>query len=284
MHTINERKLLMLKPNQIRIPSNRPRKNIDPLSLKKLADSISLNGVIQPITICKNRDGYFELISGERRLRAAAMANLRRIPCVLHSADTATCAIYNVTENLQREPLGFFEEAAALERLIKVHGLSYTETALRLGITKLTLTEKLMLLKLNEGIQRQIASAGLSEQHARALLLLPEYQQHEVLSTVIAENLNLYETEQLIEAKLHPQIKEEPPVTQIEEPVKPIRKYSIGDVRFFANSLAKLTDTLKSAGVNVTSRKTENDKYIEYKIRIKKEPTQNGECRQLKIC
>lgn len=283
MHTINERKLLMLKPNQIRIPQGRPRRNIDPQALKSLADSISLNGVIHPITIKRNRDGFFELISGERRLRAAAMANLRRIPCVLHNADSATCAIYSVTENLQREPLNYFDEAAALEKLIKYYGFSYTETALRLGITKVNLTDKLLLLKLSEDIRRRITSAGLGEQYARALLLLPEYQQPEILETVIAENLSIYEAEQLIEEKLHPEIKEAPAVKK-EEPIKPIRKHSIGDVRLFGNSLSKLTDTLKGAGINVTSRKTENDKYIEYKIRIKKETAENGEFKQLKIC
>ena len=98
MHTINERKLLMLKPNQIRIPPNRPRHNIDPQALKSLADSISLNGVINPISVQKNRDGFFELVSGERRLRAAAMVNLRRVPCVLHNTDVVTSDIYAITK------------------------------------------------------------------------------------------------------------------------------------------------------------------------------------------
>lgn len=289
MHTIKDKKLLMLKPSQIRIMPYSPRGDIYRTELKALADSIALNGVIEPIAVRKNRDGFYELIAGERRLRAAAMAGLRRVPCVLHNADTATCALYAVTENLQRSRLDFFDEAVALEGLIKKYGFTHTETALKLGITQAALMDKLQLLNLSPQIRKRITEASLTENYARALLLLPEYQRPEVLDSIIADNLTLKETDDLINNKLNPEIK---PAVNIVPPVeettpmenKPLRKYSIGDVRLFANSLQKLTDTLKSAGIKVSSRKLENDKYIEYKVRIKKDSAKSRDCQQLKIC
>jgi len=120
---------------------------------------------------------------------------------------------------------------------------------------------------------------------------LPTYKRPEILESILTDKLNLTETEKLVDKTLNPEplYKTETTLAITEpEPKKeilpPVRKYSIGDVRLFGNSLAKLTDTLKSAGININLRKTENDKYIEYKVRIKKEPTESGNFTQLKIC
>lgn len=281
MHTISDKKLLMLKPENIKPSKNQPRKSFDEYELNLLAESIRTNGIIEPICVRKNSDGFYELIAGERRLRAAKSVGLRRIPCVLHKADDATAALYSIIENLQRSNLTPFEEAQGLERLVTDFGLSQSEVAARLGFAQSTLSNKLRILRLSEDIRERITAASLTERHARALLRLPEEKRHEALDRIIAEFMTLKQTEELISEMLEEKC-EEPPEAQ--EPEKPFRKSAIGDMRLFTNSLSKLIDTLQNAGINAHSRKYETDKYIEYKVRIKKEPPPENKATQLKIC
>ena len=280
MHTIAEKKLLMLKPDDIIPCAHQPRKNFDGYELKTLADSISVSGIIQPLTVRKGENGKYILISGERRLRAAKIAGLRRIPCVLHRTDETTSALYALTENMQRADLNFFEEAEAIQRLITDFGLTQSEVAVRLGMATSTISNKLRILKLSPEIQNRLSAANLTERHARALLRLPAEQRDTVLDKIIAEGLGLYQTEELINNILNPDETKE-----ISEPeqeiVKPIRKSAIGDIKLFSNSLSKLLVTMQNAGITANSRKHETDKYIEYKVRIFKNAPQYD---QLKIC
>lgn len=280
MHTIAEKKLLMLKPDDIIPCAHQPRKNFDGYELKTLADSISVSGIIQPLTVRKGENGKYILISGERRLRAAKIAGLRRIPCVLHRTDETTSALYALTENMQRTDLNFFEEAEAIQRLITDFGLTQSEVAVRLGMANSTISNKLRLLKLSPEIQNRLSAANLTERHARALLRLPAEQRDSVLDKIIAEGLGLYQTEELINDILNPD-----ETNEISEPeqeiVKPIRKSAIGDIKLFSNSLSKLLVTMQNAGITANSRKHETDKYIEYKVRIFKNTPQYD---QLKIC
>ncbi len=281
MQNIFEKKLMMLKPESIIANETQPRKSFDEYELKLLADSIAANGIIQPLAVRKTENSKFEIIAGERRFRAAKMVGLRRIPCVIHTADEQTAAILSLTENLQRSNLSVFEESKALDRLINYYGISQSQAAIKLGIAQSTLSNKLRLLSLSPEIQERITKARLTERHARSLLRLPESKREESLNYIIANGLTLAQTEQYIEEILNP----EPTKTEeTPEPTKPLRKQSIGDMRLFYNSLSKLVGTLQSAGINARTRKTETDKYIEYKVRIKKDPTQNSDCQQLKIC
>ena len=258
MYTLWEKKLLMLKPDEIKPSKNQPRKNFDEYELKLLADSIKSSGIIQPLVVRKSIDGKYEIIAGERRFLAAKNVGLRRIPCVLHNTDEKTAAIYAIMENLQRQDLTFFEEAEAINRLIVHFGMSQLEIASRLGLAQSTLSNKLRLLRLNDDQRERIITARLTERHARALLRREGNDRENALNYIIANALNLKETEEYIENILNP--KEEIP------PEKPIRKYAISDVRIFYNSLSKLVTTLQSAGVNAKTRKYENDKYIEYQL------------------
>jgi len=291
MHTIIGKKLLMLKPTQIKISKSNLRQNVDTESIKLLAESISVNGIIQPLAVRKNKSGFYELIIGERRLRGAVMAGLRRVPCILYNLTDSECALYSVTENLQRKPLDPFSEAQSIERLNSLYGIPNTKAAAALGLSISDFSYKLQLLELQTEIIEQLRNLPKGEEYARLLLLLPTYKRPEILESILTDKLNLTETEKLVDKTLNPEplYKTETTLAITEpEPKKeilpPVRKYSIGDVRLFGNSLAKLTDTLKSAGININLRKTENDKYIEYKVRIKKEPTESGNFTQLKIC
>lgn len=277
MNALWEKKLLMLKPEEIKPSKNQPRKLFDDYELKLLAESIQSSGIIQPLAVRKCIDGKYEIIAGERRFIAAKMVGLRRIPCVLHKVDDKTSAIYAIMENLQRQDLSFFEEAEAINRLITVFGMSQLEIAPRLGIAQSTLSNKLRLLRLNNEHRSRILTARLTERHARALLRLEGADRENALNYIIANALNIKESEEYIDSIINPK-KEEP------APEKPIRKYAISDVRIFYNSLSKLVDTLQSAGLNAKTRKFENDKYIEYKVRISKNTPPKNDCEQLKIC
>lgn len=283
MHTITEKKILMLRPDDIVPCPNQPRKVFDGYELQTLADSISVSGIIQPLTVRKGDDGKYILIAGERRLRAARIAGLRRVPCVIHRTDEATSAFYSLTENMQRSNLGFFEEAMGINRLITDFGFSQSEVAARLGLSASTVSNKLRLLKLSPEIQSRICAASLTERHARALLRLMPEQREDVLDKIIAEDLTLSQTEELIDDILNPK---EIVSCQAEaqEVAKPIRKAAIGDIKLFSNSLSKLLCTMQNAGITANSRKHETEKYIEYKVRIFKNQPESREYSQLKIC
>ncbi len=280
MHTISDKKLLMLRPEELISSKNQPRKSFDVYELKLLADSIAASGIIQPLAVRKNQDGKYEIIAGERRLKAAVMAGIRRVPCVLHKTDDATAALYAMIENLQRSNLDFFEEALGIEKLITVYGMSQLEVAARLGMAQSTVSNKLRLLRLDQDLRSQIISANLTERHARALLKLNPEKRILALNRIIADGLSLKQSEALIEEIINPKSEE----TQKGKTEKPIRKSAIGDVRLFSNSLSKLLDTLQNAGIDARSQKYENDKYIEYKVRIKKELPENMRAEQLRIC
>jgi ParB family chromosome partitioning protein len=277
MHTFADKKLLMLKPDDIIPCPNQPRKHFDTYELQSLADSISANGIIQPLTVRKTDAGKYLLIAGERRLRAAKMAGLRRVPCVLHRTSDLVASLYAITENMQRADLNCFEEALAIQSLINDFRLTQSEVAVQLGMANSTVSNKLRLLKLSDDIQNRIVSSNLTERHARALLRLSPEQRDGALDKIIAEGLNLSQTEELIESILNPVIEE----VSEKPPVKPVRKSAIGDIKLFSNSLSKLLCTMQNAGITANSRKHETEKYIEYKVRIfKNQP----EYDQLKIC
>lgn len=278
MYTFSDKKLVMLKPSEIKASPNQPRKSFDEYELKALSDSIQASGIIQPLIIRKTLDGGYQLIAGERRLKAAMMAGLRRVPCVIHKTDDETAALYSILENLQRSNLTVFEEAEGINRLISEYGISQSEAAARLGISQSGLSNKLRLLNLSDNIKERISSARLTERHARALLKLPEEKREEALDRIIAEGLTVSQTEQYILSIINP--KEKPQVAEQDEPV---RKSAIGDVRLFSNSLSKLLSTLQNSGIDAKSRKYETEKYIEFKVRIRK-GSDSDRFKQLKIC
>ena len=282
MHTIGEKRIRMLKPREIKRPQTNLRTDIDKRELNLLRDSISASGVLQPLLVRKIKRGKYELVSGNRRLLAAIMLGLRRVPCVVHNATEKDALLYSLTENLQTKGLSFFDEANAINLLISRYGMSREEVALHLGISQTEIYSKLQLLRFDKKSARRITEAGLSENHALALLKLPVVGRTSVLDTVIENKFTLTKTEEYIFSLLNPprQSEEKPEPEQKEE--IPLRKSAIGDPRLFSNSLIKLVDTLKFSGVKVSFRKTENDNYLEYKIRIKKE-TAEKEQLQLKL-
>ncbi len=280
MHTIGEKRIRMLNPRDIKKPSNSIRTDLKEDELQLLRDSIAASGVLQPILVRRISKGKYELISGSRRLSAALMAGIRRVPCVVHNVDDKTALLYSLTENLQSKGLSFFDEAKAVNRLVMTKNMGLATLSAKLGVAQTTLFYKLQLLRLEEKLIKRITEANLTEDHAKALLKLPKEGRTQVLDTIIEEDLSVKQTENYIFKILNP-----PCVVKTQSEVeRSVKKSAIGDPRLFANSLNKLVDTLKNGGVKVTFRRSESEKYIEYKIKIKKETTDKEEPLQLKLC
>ena len=175
----DDRKLVKISPEKIVPSPYQPRREFDYYELLQLAESIRKNGLIQPVTVRKRNERY-ELISGERRLRASLFAGLKEIPCIVVRASDRECSLMCLIENIQRTDLNFFEEAEGIRRLMDDFSLSQQEVAEKLGMAQSTLSNKTRLLRLGPDQRSRIMSAGLTERHARALLRLPAEQRDEM--------------------------------------------------------------------------------------------------------
>ncbi|MBR1811338.1 MAG: ParB/RepB/Spo0J family partition protein [Clostridia bacterium] len=238
---------------------NQPRAAFDYDELQSLAASIRENGLLQPLTV-RVSDGAYELISGERRLRACKIACIGEIPCVVVDADDEKSAVFALIENMQRSDLNFYEEALAIQRLQYRYGLTQDEIARKLGRSQSSLSNKIRLLRLPPDMLADIIAAGLSERHARALLSLDNNaERRQLLDIIRAKNLTVTDTEKLI-AKMN-------------EAVPEMRKAPVGtfrDLNVFVNTLNHAVDTMRKAGIDADSEKSETHEYIEYVIRIPK--------------
>ena len=253
--------ILLIDVNRIDANPHQPRKLFDDEELRGLADSIRHNGIIQPISVRRKSDGRFELISGERRLRAAKSIGMYTVPCIIIEASDEKSAVYALIENLQRQNLNFFEEARAIASLHYDHAMSQEELAKRIGRAQSTLSNKMRLLRLPEDVKETIIANGLTERHARALLRLPNetYLRH-ALSAILKRKMNVTETDRFITRLLEGgQIRKNP------------RKKPVKDVRLFVNTLNHAVDTMRKAGIDANSEKSETPEYIEYIVRIPKQ-------------
>lgn len=259
----NENKISDIPIIKIRPNKAQPRKVFNEDDLNALSMSITENGILQPLTVRKVSATEYELIAGERRLRASVMAGLRKVPCIVIKCSEKESAVYALLENLQRSDLGMFEEARGVSRLIRRYGLTQQEAAVKLGKTQSTIANKLRLLRLTYEEQEWIENAGLSERHARALLKLgDEGARREALSKIISENLNVQQTENYINLLLNSNPKD--------EKKQGFSKAVIKDVRIFVNTINKAVDTMRLAGIDAQADKTDTDNFIEYTIRIPK--------------
>lgn len=265
----NENKISDIPIIKIRPNKAQPRKVFNESELSALAQSIFENGILQPLTVRKVSSAEYELIAGERRLRASVLAGLQKVPCIVIKCSDKESAVYALLENLQRCDLGMFEEARGVSRLIRRYGLTQQEAASKLGKTQSTIANKLRLLRLTYEEQEWIENAGLSERHARALLrLTDENTRREALSKVVSESLNVMQTENLVNLMLT--------VTPKQEKKQGVNKVVVKDVRIFVNTINKAIDTMKLAGIDAQTDKIDTDNFIEYKIRIPKKQITNN--------
>ena len=256
-NTICEIPIIKIRPNKAQ-----PRKQFSETELSALSQSIAEKGILQPLTVRKVSATEFELVAGERRLRASVMAGLRKVPCIIVKCSEKESAVYALLENLQRADLGVFEEARGISRLIRRYGLTQEQAARKLGKTQSTIANKLRLLRLSPDEQEWIENAGLSERHARALLKLDsETVRREALSKIISENLNVKQTEELVSILSNSASKTNK---------RSNSKAVIKDFRIFVNTINKAVTTMRMAGINAQTHQIDNDNFIEYTIRVPK--------------
>lgn len=246
---------------QIRPSTQQPRQNFDEAGLRDLADSIRAYGILQPLTVRRAEKGY-ELIAGERRLRAAVLAGLREVPCLLAQVDERDAGFLALIENLQRRDLDYWEEAAAIARLIRRYGLSQEGAAEKLGKSQSAVANKLRLLRLPESVREIARENGLTERHARALLRLEEAEeQRRAAMTIVEHQWNVAQSEAYIERLLR-----EKEIT----PPKQRTSYIIKDVRLFLNSVDRGLNLMRRAGVDADCGREETEDSIFLTIRIPK--------------
>ena len=261
-----ERTLRRVRVSDISRNPNQPRRYFDPEAIAQLAESIRQYGVLNPLTVRRAPGGGYELVAGERRLRAARVAGLNEVPCLVIAADNQDSSAIALVENLQRRDLDFFEEAYGFRRLIDQYGLTQEEAARKVGKTQSAVANKLRLLHLSQQNMELIRSAGLTERHARCLLRL-EGEEERINATkyIIENDLNVSRSEQYIEQLLRRK-QDARALPAPGQPRKVVRL--IKDVRFFLNTLNRAVSVMVDAGVGATVEQQENDDGLTLTINI----------------
>ena len=256
-----EKRIPSLSVGNIRPNPHQPRQVFDEASLQELAQSIRRHGVLQPLTVRRRAD-HWELVAGERRLRASRLAGLTAVPCIETHIDDRESALLALVENLQRRDLHYFEEADAISRCIRDTGLTQEEIAGQLGRSPSAVANKLRLLRLSPDCRKQLVDHQLTERHARTLLRLEdEGDRLTALKTICAKKLNVAQTEQLIDRQLAA-LQTAPPAGR--------RTYIIKDVRLFLNSVDRGLRLIRDAGIDAVSGREETEEEILLTIHIPK--------------
>lgn len=257
-------RIIYLSPDELASNPIQPRKSFDETELRELSESIREYGIINPLTV-RWRGGGYELIAGERRLRAARLAGLTEVPCNLLDVSIEESSLLALVENLQRRDLDFLEEAEGLQQLVCVFGLSQEEAARRIGKSQSAVANKLRLLRLPRDVLTALRENGLSERHGRALLRLPsERLQREVLAYILENDLTVAASEAYIEKLL------QTPETPEEDKPAPHRSFVLKDVRVFLNTLTRSLDLMKQGGIDAGMKREETDDALILTISIPK--------------
>lgn len=240
------------------------RKEFDDDSLKELSESIRSYGVLNPLTV-RVRNGGYELIAGERRLRAAKLAGLREVPCIILEVSMEDAGLISMVENLQRKDLNFIEEAIGINQLILMFGMSQEEAAKRLGKSQSAVANKLRLLKLPGDILESLRENDLTERHGRALLRLGDSeQQRKALKHIIEKDLTVAATDAYIEMLVNEETKKEKDTAQAK------RTFILKDVRIFLNSINRGLELMKQGGIDAGIERHETENSLVLTISIPK--------------
>lgn len=243
---------------------SQPRSDFNEGELNSLAESIKENGILQPINV-RHCGVNYEIVSGERRLRAAKMCGLEEVPCIVIEADDERSAVLALIENIQRRDLSYFEEAIAIERLISFYGLTQEEAAARLGKAQSTIANKLRLLKFTDAERNLLIKGNIAERQARALIRLDNQKLRiRALGEIIVNKMNIEQTEQLVEKMLNS------PAEQKEIKKQPVekRKFHFPVPRLYINSINKIVRNMKEANIDCETKMNRVGDYYEYTIKI----------------
>ncbi len=241
-----------LKPNPAQ-----PRVIFDDYELSQLAVSIQQNGMLQPITVRKTEDYSYEIISGERRLRAAKLINMDAVPCIIIEADSENSAILAVLENIQRSDLNYIEEALAIKTLIEKYGVTQETCATKLGIAQSTVANKLRLLKLSDEEKAMVLRYRINERQARSLLKLPPERRIQAIEKISTNQLNTSQSDKLIDEMLADRPE-----------AKPKKTWAFKQVGLYINTFNHTIEQMKRAGINCVAEQSKTDDFVEYVVRI----------------
>lgn len=253
---INQLDIERIVPNRFQ-----PRTIFDEEKIEELAETIKIHGVIQPIVVREMANGQFEVIAGERRLRAMKKLGWTHVPAIINNLSDTQTASVALIENLQREELTPIEEAIAYGKLLQLHQLTQEALAKKLGKGQSTVANKLRLLKLPQEIQNALLKKEITERHARALIPLKnEELQVKLLIEIIDKNLNVKQTEDRV-VKLLEQTNAKP---------KPTRKAFSKDVRIAVNTIRQSVHMCEDSGIKLDSKEEEFDDFYQITIKIPK--------------
>lgn len=262
------RMIFMLDPHKIIPNPAQPRRTFTDDAILRLADSIRTHGIIQPLCVrCpEGSANVFQLVAGERRLRAAKRLGMTEVPCILVDADSEESAHIAIVENLQRENLNMFEQAEAMNSLMSVHCLTQEKIAAKLSCSQSYVANKLRLLRLKEKERDEILSASLTERHARALLRLKDDERRSIaLRAMIKKKMNVADAESYVERLLEQEKKE-----KAEKKAENKTKLIVKDVKILYNTIERAVETIRLSGIDVCTLKRESAKDTEIVIRIPK--------------
>jgi ParB family chromosome partitioning protein len=251
-------KVVEISTEDILSNPNQPRSEFSD-DISQLAETIAQNGILQPISVRKKGLKY-ELITGERRLRAARLCGFPVVPCIVHDVSDRHSAVLALVENIQRQDLSFFDEASAIEKLISLYGMTQENAASKLGRAQSTIANKLRLLRLTDKERTLITHYELTERHARALLRLGSAEDRLfILDKIIKNNLNVERSEKLIDEYIG---------NKRDRVSYKKRSVVFQNVKLFVNTINKAVETMQAAGISADSKKIQNEDYIEYRVRI----------------
>lgn len=240
---------------------SQPRSEFSEEALRSLAQSIRENGILQPVCVRKV-GAVYEIISGERRTRAAKLAGLSEIPCIVMDADDEKSAVLALIENIQRKDLSYFEEALAIEKLINYYGMTQESAAERLGKAQSTIANKLRLLRFTDAEKRLLITGNLSERQARALIRIDDVNTRKIaLEKVVTRRLNLEQTEELVNGILS----DIPPKEKRAQ--RKLRNF-VAPPRMYMNSLNALIKRIREDKIPCELSTGKSENYYEYTIKF----------------
>lgn len=253
-------KVLMIPVEQIEASPYQARTTFDDTEIAALAVSILQNGLLQPVSVRKTGVHKYQLVAGERRLRACRLAKLERVPAILADYDDSESAALGLLENLQRAQLDPFDTARGIREVIRLWGCTQAEAARRLGLSQSALANKLRLLTLTTAQQQLCVAGHLTERHARAVLRLPEGRRTAALEKMVKDNMSVREADKLVDAML----------AAPKAGPSPLRRTvpMVRDVRFFVNTLQHAVDMMAAKGIAATTTCGRKDGCLEYTVRI----------------
>ncbi len=262
-----DKAVYQLPIDKIRPNPYQPRKYFNRASLEELSASILSYGVLQPITVRKMSGGYYELVAGERRLRASELAGLTTIPAILLQVSDSDSAALAFIENIQRQNLSFLEEAEGYRSMMEDYGLTQEELAVKLSKSQSSIANKLRVLKLEEPVKRMLLEYHFTERHARSLLKLPDEESRlMMLQRMVREEMNVKRTEEAIQETL-----EEMRRLSVQRAEQREKRYvRSSDFRLFTNTIKQSVEVIRRSGMDVLYEDRQEEDCCEIVIRIRK--------------